>query len=121
MTDVAHRPRVLSGIAATGTLHIGNYIGALSVWAKDQDSFENYFMVADLHAITIPENVHPDDLRARIREIVGLYLACGLDPDRSAIFRQSDVSAHPTLAWILGCVTPVGWLERMTQYKSKSE
>lgn len=121
MTDAARRPRVLSGIAATGTLHIGNYIGALSVWAKDQDTYENYFMVADLHALTIPENVQPDDLRARIREIVGLYLACGLDPERSAIFRQSDVSAHPTLGWILGCVTPVGWLERMTQYKSKSE
>lgn len=121
MTDAARKPRVLSGIAATGTLHIGNYIGALSVWARDQDTYENYFMVADLHALTIPEHVQADDLRARIREIVGLYLACGLDPDRSAIFRQSDVSAHTKLGWILGCITPLGWLERMTQYKSKSE
>ncbi len=121
MTDAARRPRVLSGIAATGTLHIGNYIGALSVWAKEQDAYDNFFMIADLHALTIPENVQADDLRARIREIVALYVACGLDPERSVIFRQSDVSAHAMLAWILGCATPVGWLERMTQYKSKSE
>lgn len=121
MTDAAPKPRVLSGIAATGTLHIGNYIGALSVWAKEQDTYQNYFMIADLHALTIPENVRPDELRARLREIVALYVACGLDPERSAIFRQSDVGAHATLGWVLSCVTPVGWLERMTQYKSKSE
>jgi tryptophanyl-tRNA synthetase len=120
MTDAKRKPRVLSGIAATGTLHIGNYVGALSVWADEQDRYDNYFMIADLHALTIPENVQPDALRSRIREALALYIACGLDPSRSAIFRQSDVSAHATLAWILGCLTPVGWLERMTQYKSKS-
>ncbi|MCA1707835.1 MAG: tryptophan--tRNA ligase [Actinobacteria bacterium] len=120
MTDAKRKPRVLSGIAATGTLHIGNYVGALSVWADEQDRYDNYFMIADLHALTIPENVQPDALRSRIREALALYIACGLDPSRSAIFRQSDISAHATLAWILGCVTPVGWLERMTQYKSKS-
>ncbi|MCA1673919.1 MAG: tryptophan--tRNA ligase, partial [Actinobacteria bacterium] len=86
----------------------------------EQDRYDNYFMIADLHALTIPENVQPDALRSRIREALALYIACGLDPSRSAIFRQSDISAHATLAWILGCVTPVGWLERMTQYKSKS-
>ncbi len=121
MTNATRKPRVLSGIAATGTLHIGNYIGALSVWAEEQNSYDNYFMIADLHALTIPENVRADELRARIREIVALYVACGLDPDRSVIFRQSDVSAHATLSWILSCATPIGWLERMTQYKSKSE
>jgi tryptophanyl-tRNA synthetase len=120
MTDATRKPRVLSGIAATGTLHIGNYVGALSVWANEQDHYDNYFMIADLHALTIPENVQPDALRSRIREALALYIACGLDPLRSVIFRQSDVSAHATLAWILGCLTPVGWLERMTQYKSKS-
>ncbi|MDQ3761447.1 MAG: tryptophan--tRNA ligase [Actinomycetota bacterium] len=120
MTDAERKPRVLSGIAATGTLHIGNYIGALSVWADEQDLYDNYFMIADLHALTIPENVNADDLRRRIREAIALYVACGLDPTRSAIFRQSDVSAHAILGWILGCVTPVSWLERMTQYKSKS-
>ncbi|MGH3771100.1 MAG: hypothetical protein ACRDRW_06860 [Pseudonocardiaceae bacterium] len=101
--DVVRRPRVLSGIAATGTLHIGNYIGALSVWAREQDTYDNYFMIADLHALTIPENVQADGLRSRIREIVAL------------------VSAHATLTWMLDCVTPVGWLGRMTQYKSKAE
>ncbi|MGH4015511.1 MAG: tryptophan--tRNA ligase [Pseudonocardiaceae bacterium] len=120
MTYARRKPRVLSGIAATGTLHIGNYIGALSVWADEQDRYDNYFMIADLHALTIPENVQPDALRSRIREALALYIACGLDPSRSAIFRQSEVSAHATLGWILGCVTPVGWLERMTQYRSKS-
>lgn len=120
MTDARRTPRVLSGIATTGTLHIGNYIGALSVWADEQDRYDNYFMIADLHALTIPENVQPDALRSRIREALALYVACGLDPSRSAIFRQSEVSAHATLSWILGCLTPVGWLERMTQYKSKS-
>jgi tryptophanyl-tRNA synthetase len=115
------KPRVLSGIAATGRLHIGNYIGALSRWTEEQDRYENYFFVADLHALTIPENVKPEDLRARVNEIVGLYLACGLDPEKSVLFRQSHVPAHATLGWILTCMTPVGWLERMTQYKSKSE
>ncbi|MQA84363.1 MAG: tryptophan--tRNA ligase [Streptosporangiales bacterium] len=117
----AARPRVLSGIAATGKLHIGNYIGALSVWAKEQDRYENFFFIADLHALTIPENVPPDYLREHVREIVALYLACGLDPDRSVLFLQSRVPAHPTLAWIFDCLTPVSWLERMTQYKAKSE
>lgn len=115
------KPRVLSGIAATGKLHIGNYIGALSVWARDQDSYENFFFIADLHALTIPENVPPGYLRKHTREIVALYLACGLDPDKSVLFRQSRVPAHATLAWIFDCLTPVSWLERMTQYKAKSE
>ncbi|MGH2733215.1 MAG: tryptophan--tRNA ligase [Actinomycetota bacterium] len=114
------KARVLSGIAATGKLHIGNYVGALSVWAQEQALYDNYFFVADLHALTIPENVSPEALRARIREIVALYLACGIDPDASVIFLQSQVPAHAVLGWILDCVTPLGWLERMTQYKSKS-
>ena len=120
MTDVGRKPRVLSGIAATGTLHIGNYIGALSVWAHEQDRYDNYFMIADLHALTIPENVNAETLRGLVRDAAALYLACGLDPARSAVFRQSEVSAHATLGWILGCATPVGWLERMTQYKAKA-
>lgn len=117
----AAKPRVLSGIAATGKLHIGNYIGALSVWAGEQDRYENFFFIADLHALTIPENVAPSYLRQHTREIVALYLACGLDPDMSVLFLQSRVPAHPTLAWIFDCLTPVRWLERMTQYKAKSE
>lgn len=115
------KPRVLSGIAATGTLHIGNYVGAINVWAAEQASYDNYFFVADLHALTIPESVRPAQLRRRTRDIVALYIACGVDPQQSVIFFQSHVPAHPELAWIFDCVTPVGWLERMTQYKSKSE
>ncbi|MGH2687974.1 MAG: tryptophan--tRNA ligase, partial [Actinomycetota bacterium] len=117
----AAKPRVLSGIQASGRLHIGNYVGALSRWAEEQDRYENYFFVADLHALTIPESVRPDDLRDRVNEIVAIYLACGLDPAKSVLFRQSHVPAHAILGWILTCMTPVGWLERMTQYKSKSE
>jgi tryptophanyl-tRNA synthetase len=116
-----NRPRVLSGITATGKLTIGNYLGALSVWAKEQDRFENFFFIADLHALTIPEDIQADALRERIKEIVALYLACGLDPSKSVLFRQSRVQAHASLAWIFNCTTPVSWLERMTQYKSKSE
>ncbi len=117
----ATRPRVLSGITATGKLHIGNYIGALSVWAQEQDRFENFFFIADLHALTIPESIQADVLRERIKEIVALYLACGLDVSKSVLFLQSRVPAHASLAWIFDCVTPIGWLERMTQYKSKSD
>ena len=115
------KPRVLSGIAATGVLHIGNYIGALSRWADEQDQYENFFFIADLHALTIPETIKADELRSRIRSNVALYLACGLDPERSVLFRQSHVPAHPILGWIFDCLTPVSWLERMTQYKSKAE
>lgn len=115
------KPRVLSGMMPTGTLHVGNYVGALSQWAEMQDQYENFFFIADLHALSIPESVRPDQLRERIRENVGLYLATGLDPQRSVLFLQSHVPAHASLAWIYNCVTPVSWLERMTQYKVKAE
>lgn len=114
------RQRVFSGVQPTGKLHIGNYVGALSLWAEKQDEYDNIFCVVDLHALTIPEAIDPKVLRAKSRETAALYIACGIDPDRSTIFIQSDVSAHAELAWVLNCVTPVGWLERMTQYKSKS-
>lgn len=119
MPDTAStvKPRVLSGITATGALHIGNYIGALSIWADEQDRFENFFFIADLHALTDPETVRAGELRERIRSIAALYLACGLDSGKSALFLQSRVPAHTELGWIFDCVTPVSWLERMTQYK----
>jgi tryptophanyl-tRNA synthetase len=121
MTDATHtKPRVLSGITSTGKLTIGNYVGALSAWVDEQDRYDNFFFIADLHALTIPENIKADDLRRRIKEIVALYLACGLDPARSVLFLQSRVPEHTSLGWILDCVTPISWLERMTQYKSKS-
>lgn len=120
MVIVAQRQRVFSGVQPTGKLHIGNYVGALSLWAENQDRFDNLFCVVDLHALTIPEAVNPKILHAKTRETAALYVACGIDPQRSTIFVQSAVTAHAELAWVLNCVTPLGWLERMTQYKSKS-
>ncbi len=93
----------------------------MRTWATLQDSYDNYFFIADLHALTIPEAVRPDALRQRTREIPALYIASGIDPARSTIFLQSHVPAHAVLAWIFDCLTPVGWLARMTQYKSKSQ
>ena len=111
---------VLSGIQANGSLHIGNYVGALSVWAENQERFNNLFCIADLHALTIPEELKPNELHDITREIAALYLACGINPQKSIIFVQSHVPAHPYLGWIMACCTPIGWLERMTQYKAKS-
>ena len=119
-TDNARQKRVFSGIQPTGKLHIGNYLGAISVWVKNQSKYDNFFCIVDLHSLTIPENIEPDYLRGKIREVAALYLACGLDPEESTIFVQSRVPQHAELTWLLSCVTPIGWLERMTQYKSKS-
>lgn len=115
------KKRVFSGVQPTGKLHLGNYAGAISLWVKNQDLYNNIFCIVDLHAITIPENVRPEVLRQKNREIAALYLACGIDPQKSTVFIQSHVREHAELTWILNCVTPVGWLERMTQYKSKSK
>lgn len=117
---VRSKPVVFSGIQPTGKMHIGNYIGAISLWAENQDKYDNIFCVVDLHALTTPEAVRPDYLRTKVREFAALYIACGIDPERSAIFVQSHISAHAELTWLLNCVTPVGWLERMTQYKVKA-
>ena len=114
------RPRVFSGIQPTGKLHIGNYIGALSVWAQEQDNFDGIYCIVDMHAFTIPEKISPSVLNEKIWETAAIYLAAGLDPDKSTIFIQSMVPQHAELAWYLTCATPVGWLERMTQYKTKS-
>ena len=111
------RPRVLSGIQPSGHLHLGNYLGALRNWVRDQEQYENYFCIVDLHAITQPQD--PQELRRRTRDLAALYLAAGLDPAQSTIFIQSHVAAHSELSWILNCFTPMGWLERMTQYKDK--
>jgi tryptophanyl-tRNA synthetase len=102
----------------TGNLHIGNYLGALKNWVKIQGDYEAIFCIVDLHAVTIYQD--PSELRAKIRELAALYLAAGIDPRQSAIMVQSSVPAHAELAWMLTCVTPVGWLERMTQYKAKA-
>ncbi len=102
----------------SGNLHIGNYLGALKNWVRIQYDYECIFCIVDLHAITVYQN--PAELRAKIEEIAALYLAAGIDPDLSAIMVQSSVPEHAELAWMLTCVTPVGWLERMTQYKMKA-
>lgn len=115
------RPRVFSGIQPTGTLHLGNYLGAIRQWVAHQDVRDNIFCVVDLHALTVPEAIEPSALRAKSREVAALYLACGIDPDKSSIFIQSQVRQHSELAWVLNCTTPLGWLERMTQFKSKAE
>lgn len=111
---------VLSGIQPTGILHIGNYVGALSMWVQNQHLYKNYYMIANLHALTIPEAVKAPELRENARRVVALYVAAGLDPEQSVLFLQSDVPSHAYLGWILTCCTPMGWLERMTQFKTKA-
>jgi tryptophanyl-tRNA synthetase len=114
------KKRVFSGVQPSGKLHLGNYLGALSQWVRMQDEYDCVYCVVDLHAITIPEALSPKDLHEKTREVAALYIACGIDPQKSAIFVQSHVKEHAELAWILGCMTPLGWLERMTQYKAKA-
>jgi tryptophanyl-tRNA synthetase len=110
--------RILSGIQPTGNLHLGNYLGAIRNWVGLQQGNECLYMLADLHAITVPQN--PAALRRQVRESAAALIACGVDPVKSAIFHQSAVSAHAELAWILSCHTPLGWLNRMTQFKEKA-
>lgn len=110
--------RVFSGVQPTGNLHLGNYLGAIRNWVSMQDDFKCIFCVVDLHAITVPQK--PDELRQAIREVTAAYIACGIDPKKSVIFPQSSVSVHSELSWILSCHTPLGWLNRMTQFKEKS-
>ncbi len=112
------RKRVLSGVQPSGNLTIGNYVGALKQWAREQQHYESFFCVVDLHAITVP--YAPEELRQKTREVAALYLACGIDPEVSTIFVQSHVPAHSELTWLLNCVTPLGWLNRMTQFKDKA-
>lgn len=113
------RPVVFSGIQPSGKLHLGNYLGALKQWVARQNEKENYFCIVDLHAITDYKN--PQTLLRLTREAAAVYFAAGLDPVKSTVFIQSHVSAHAECCWILNCVTPLGWLERMTQFKIKSE
>ena len=113
------KPVVFSGIQPSGYLTLGNYLGAIRNWVKDQDRYANIFSIVDLHAITVPQD--PRQLAHSIRTLATLYLAAGIDPAQSAIFVQSEVDEHPVLAWILNAVTPMGWLNRMTQFKTKSE
>lgn len=119
MEATRRRTRVFSGIQPSGELTIANYLGAIKRWAAEQDEKENYFCIVDMHAITVPQD--PELLRHLTRATAALNIACGLDPQRSTVFIQSHVRAHAEGCWILNCVTPIGWLERMTQYKVKAQ
>ena len=112
------RERVFSGIQPSGAPHIGNYLGAIRHWVAEQDIHDNIYCVVDLHAITLPQD--PAGLRDNTRQLAATLFACGLDPNRSALFVQSHVHEHAELAWILDCMTPTGWLNRMTQFKVKA-
>lgn len=112
------KQRVLSGVQPTGNLHLGNYLGAIRNWVEIQNQYDNFFCVVDLHAITVPHN--PKTLADDTYTIAALYLACGIDLEYSTIFVQSHVSAHSELAWLLNCITPLNWLERMIQFKEKA-
>ena len=120
-TTTTARPRVFSGVQPTGILHLGTYVGALRQWVEKQDERDSVFCVVDLHAITIPEAIDPQRLKDQVRSAAAVYFASGIDPERSVVFAQSHLHEHAELAWLLNCVTPLGWLYRMTQFKTKSE
>ena len=112
--------KIFSGVQPTGNLHLGNYLGAIKNFVELQNKKENecIFCVVDLHAITVKQN--PKELKKNIRETVATFIACGINPAQSIIFNQSMVSAHSEAAWILSCVSRIGWLNRMTQFKEKA-
>ncbi len=111
--------RIVSGIQPTGFLHIGNYLGAIKQWIELQQNNECIFFIADLHSLTVPYN--PEKLKENTLETAREYLAAGIDPEKSILFVQSDLKEHTELCWLLNTVTPVGDLQRMTQYKEKAE
>ncbi len=113
------KKRAFSGIQPTGDTHIGNYLAAIKRWVASQAEFDNIFCIVDLHAITVPQE--PETLKAKIREVTGLLFAAGIDPKLSTVFVQSHIGAHAELTWILNCFIPMGWMQRMTQFKEKSQ
>ena len=112
------RKRVLSGVQPTGALHIGNWLGAIRNWVELQEQHDTFVCVVDLHAITVPHD--PKILAENTLKTAALYIACGMDPEKCSIFVQSQVSAHSELCWLLNCLTPLNWMERMIQFKEKS-
>lgn len=113
------KKRVFSGIQPSGMTHIGNYLGAIVQWVASQDERENIFCVVDLHALTVPHD--PQQLREHSRQLAAILFAAGIDPQKSALFLQSQVSQHAELAWIMNCIASMGHMKRMTQFKQKSE
>ncbi|CAM6047094.1 unnamed protein product [Sphagnum compactum] len=116
--QVALKKRVVSGVQPTGTIHLGNYLGAIKTWVSLQDLYETFFFVVDLHAITLAHNA--EELARATRTSAAIYIACGIDPSKASIFVQSHVQAHSELTWLLSCVTPISWLNKMIQFKEKS-
>jgi tryptophanyl-tRNA synthetase len=110
--------RIFSGVQPTGNLHLGNYLGAIRNWVALQRDYDCIFCIVDLHALTLPQD--PDELRKNTREVTAAYIAAGIDPEACVIFNQSAVPGHSELAWLLGTITPLGWLNRMTQFKEKA-
>lgn len=110
---------IFSGVKPTGEPTLGNYLGALKNWVELQDDYDCYYCIVDLHAITVPQE--PKDLRRRSLEILAQYIASGIDPEKNTLFFQSHVSAHAELSWVLNCISYMGQLGRMTQYKEKSQ
>ncbi|GAA8903395.1 tryptophan--tRNA ligase [Helicobacter pylori] len=113
-----HKKRVFSGIQPTGQIHLGNYLGAIKHWVEMQDEYENLFCVVNSHAITLP--IDPIFLKSQSYELVKLLLACGINPNQSGLFIQSEIDEHPALAWLLNCQVSMGEMQRMTQFKDKS-
>src|ERR1700752_3878093 len=111
--------RIFSGAQPTGNVHLGNYLGALRNWVALQHEYESFYCIVNLHAITLQHD--PKLLAEKTRDLARIYLACGIDPNISTIFVQSDVPQHSELTWVLNCVARIGELERMTQYKDKSK
>ena len=116
--DGTAKRRVFSGIQPSGDVQLGNYLGAIKGWVQRQSDKVNFFCIVDLHALTTPQD--PQELRSQTRSLAAMLFATGLDPNQCSIFIQSHVAAHAEACWVLNCVTPVGWLERMTQYKDKA-
>lgn len=113
------KKRVFSGVQPTGNIHLGNYLGAIRNWAGAQAQFDNIFCIVDLHAITLP--IDPKELHTTTRKLAALYLACGLDTHYCKLFVQSYIHEHAEMSWIMECFTPMGWLNRMTQFKTKAD
>ena len=110
--------RIFSGVQPSGNLHLGNYLGAIKNWVKLQKDFECIFCIVDLHALTVPQD--PEKLENNTLEVAAAYIASGINPDKTLIFTQNSVSVHAELTWLLSCITPLGWLNRMTQFKEKA-
>ena len=112
------KPRILSGVQTTGNLHLGNYLGAIRNWVDMQANHECFLFMADLHAVTVPHD--PAVLAENTIKVAATYIACGIDPEQSTLFVQSQLPEHSELAWLFNCVTPLNWLERMIQFKEKA-